>query len=328
MLSEFDLIRRYFSRPVSAAHLGAGDDCALLAPQAGMALAVSTDTLNVDVHFLPDAAPRNLGWKALAVNLSDLAAMGAMPRWATLALTLPAVEEGWLAAFADGFYACAQTFGVSLVGGDTTRGPLACTVTILGEVLPGAALRRDGARDGDDIWVSGTPGLAALGLKHLLGDLVLPTMLLARCLACLECPQPRVALGLALSKDRLAHAAIDVSDGLLGDLAHMARASGLGASVWEEALPPLPEEIAQAGDADLMKQARAAQLSGGDDYELLFTAPRQHRQALSVLSSSLALPLWRVGVVTALPAGDPDLPVRLVDATGQAILFPASYMHF
>ena len=174
MPSEFALIDRYFARPTPQAVLGPGDDCALLAPSPGMELAITTDMLVSGTHFLPDTDPHQLGWKTLAVNVSDLAAMGANPRWVLLAGSLPRADEVWIAAFADGLFACAKRYGVDLVGGDTTRGPLNLCITALGEVPAGEALRRDGAQDGDDLWVSGQPGLAALGLAHLQGQLRAP----------------------------------------------------------------------------------------------------------------------------------------------------------
>lgn len=286
MASEFDLIRRYFVRPTPSALLGPGDDCALLQPSSGLALAVSTDMLVVGTHFFPDADPKDLGWKTLAVNVSDLAAMGANPRWVTLAGSFPDADEAWLSAFADGFFTCAQTYRVELVGGDMTRGPLALSVTVLGEVPPGQALRRDGGQAGDDIWVSGRPGLAALGLRFLQQKVQLPVLWERLCLASLHRPRPRVALGLALRGK--ATAAIDVSDGLLADLGHIAAASGLVADVVLNQLPSLPEGIDRA-------TALQCQVAGGDDYELCFTAPFGQRLVLAQLASELELPLWRIG---------------------------------
>ncbi|MBV2191848.1 MAG: thiamine-phosphate kinase, partial [Azonexus sp.] len=201
MAGEFALIDKYFARPTPSAILGPGDDCALVQPTPGKQLAVTTDMLVAGTHFLPDTDPRNLGWKALAVNLSDLAAMGATPRWVTLAGALPApqgdflrgvVDEAWIAAFADGFFACASEYGVDVIGGDTTKGPLNLCITAMGEVEPGRALRRDGAQVGDQIWVSGRPGLAALGLAHLQGKVRLPDPWPRLCVAALEKPRPRV----------------------------------------------------------------------------------------------------------------------------------------
>jgi thiamine-monophosphate kinase len=284
--SEFDLIQRYFVRSTPDAVLGPGDDCALLQPGLGQQLAVSTDMLVAGTHFFANTPPRDLGWKTLAVNVSDLAAMGAKPRWATLAGSLPEADENWISAFADGFFACATAFAVNLVGGDTTHGPLNFCVTVIGEVPPGEALRRDGAQSGDDVWVSGRPGLASLGLRFLEGKVELPELWQKLCLASLHRPRPRVALGLALRGK--ATAAIDVSDGLLADLGHIAKASGLVADVVLNQLPSLPDGIDRAA-------ALECQLAGGDDYELCFTAPFGQRLVLAQLAAELELPLWRIG---------------------------------
>ncbi|MGB4468452.1 MAG: thiamine-phosphate kinase [Azovibrio sp.] len=316
-LGEFDLIARYFARATPQAVLGPGDDCALVQPAAGMDLALTTDLLVEGTHFLPGTDPHDLGWKTLAVNLSDLAAMGARPRWALLALCLPAAEEAWLAAFAGGFHACAREFGVDLIGGDTTRGPLNLCVTAIGEVPAGQALRRSGAKAGDDIWISGQPGLAALGLTHLQGGLELPPRWQARCIERLQAPRPRVRLGQALRP--LAHAAIDISDGLLADLGHIARASKLQAQVILDQLPLLPEGVDRVAAMDAL-------LSGGDDYELCFTAPSRQRLALGCIAADLDLPLWRIGrMVAAKPLGD----VLLMDADGRVIPHERQgYEHF
>lgn len=311
MPGEFDLIARYFARPTPSAVLGPGDDCALLAPTPGMELAVTTDMLVAGTHFFADTDPRQLGWKTLAVNVSDLAAMGAAPRWALLAGSLPTADEDWLAAFADGLFACAKRYGVELVGGDTTRGPLNLCVTALGEVPAGRALRRDGAQVGDDVWVSGQPGLAALGLAQLRGQAYLPAALKTRCLAALQRPLPRVELGRALRERGLAHAAIDVSDGLLADLGHILERSRVGAELYAGQLPCLPP------GADPLR-ARDAQLAGGDDYELAFTAAPGQRQALAALAAEIDLPLWRIGRIVAAA---PDAPPRpaVLDVDGQPL---------
>ena len=300
MAGEFALIDRYFARPTPSAVLGPGDDCALLQPTPGMQLAVTTDMLVEGTHFLPATDPQNLGWKTLAVNLSDLAAMGARPRWVTLAGAMPAAEENWIAAFAQGFFACAAEYGVDVVGGDTTRGPLNLCVTALGEVEPGRALRRDGAHVGDQIWVSGRPGLAALGLAQLQGRIELPAPWPKLCIAALEKPRPRVALGQALVG--VASAAIDVSDGLLADLGHIAERSGCAAAVRLVQLPHLPK--GETYDAVLRKLALECQLAGGDDYELCFTAPGTNSLAIAQIAARLELPLWCIGEMVAGPAGD------------------------
>jgi len=307
MAGEFALIDKYFARPTPSAVLGPGDDCALLQPSPGKQLAVTTDMLVAGTHFLPDTDPKNLGWKALAVNLSDLAAMGAVPRWVTLAGAMPAADETWIASFAEGFFACANEFGVDVVGGDTTKGPLNLCITALGEIEPGQALRRDGAQAGHQIWVSGRPGLASLGLAQLQGRIELPAPWQRLCIGALEKPRPRIALGRALRG--IASAAIDVSDGLLGDLAHIAERSGCAAAVRLVQLPHLPK--GESYDAVLRKLALECQLAGGDDYELCFTAPAEQHLAIGRIAAELELPLWCIGEMTDGKAGevtvfDPD----------------------
>jgi len=288
---EFELIARHFTRPAANAVLGVGDDCALVGISRGMELAVSTDTMVSGTHFFPDVDPENLGHKALAVNLSDIAAMGAMPYWAMLALTLPKVDDGWLAAFAKGFFDLADEFDVSLIGGDTTRGPLSITVTIMGEVPIGASLRRNGAKAGNDIWVSGYIGDAALAVAHRHGKVVLEEADYHEAVMRLYEPTPRVALGQALRG--LATAAIDVSDGLLADLGHICRLSKVGAVV-ELALVPLSPIGAKHAASDA---GRTAIVAGGDDYELCFTAHPNSRESIQDLAKSLGMPLTRIGQV-------------------------------
>lgn len=309
MPSEFALIDRHFARATPQAVLGPGDDCALLAPSPGMELAITTDMLVSGTHFFAETDPRQLGWKTLAVNVSDLAAMGAMPRWALLAGSLPAADEAWIAAFADGFFDCARRYGVDLVGGDTTRGPLCLCVTAIGEVPSGEALRRDLARPGDDIWVSGRPGMAALGLAHLQQRTMLSGELAETCINLLQQPLPRVELGLALRQSGLAQAAIDVSDGLLADLGHIVERSAVDANVYVAQLPGLPEGV----DTLL---ARQCQLAGGDDYELVFTAGADKREALHELAEEIGLPLWRIGTIGAATGRG---EVRLLDEAGRTV---------
>jgi thiamine-monophosphate kinase len=290
-ISEFDLIRRYFTRATPGAVLGVGDDAALLRVAGGMELAVSTDMLVSGTHFLPDADPFLLGHKALAVNLSDLAAMGAAPRWALLALSVPEADENWLQKFSAGFFACADRHGVELVGGDTTRGPLNLCVTIMGEVPQGTALRRSGAQLGDDIWVSGRLGDAALALAHLQGRVELTAEEFAACALRLHRPEPRLELGLALRG--VAHSAIDISDGLLADLGHILECSNVGAGIRFDALPVssvLRPYLAQA-------TGKHCALAGGDDYELCFTAAVARRSAVEDISGKLDLPLSRIGTI-------------------------------
>ncbi|MDR2507657.1 MAG: thiamine-phosphate kinase [Candidatus Accumulibacter sp.] len=291
MTSEFDLIARHFVRPAPQTILGPGDDGALFVPSPGMTLAVTADMLVSGTHFFPDADPEKLGWKALAVSLSDLAAMGARPRWALLALSLPAADENWLARFSAGLFACARRYGVDLAGGDTTRGPLNLCVTAFGELPAGTAMRRDAAQAGDDLWISGLPGLAALGLAHLRGEAALPGKILGMCLDRLEKPLPRVELGLALREEALARAVIDISDGLLADAGHLAESSSLDADIDAFRLPgPFP-----AMPSALFETFRKASLSGGDDYELAFSAAPGQREAIAALGRRLDLPLWRIG---------------------------------
>ena len=296
MPSEFDLIRRHFTRPTRHTDLAVGDDAALLRPRPGMQLAVSTDMLVAGTHFFADTDPEDLGWKTLAVNVSDLAAMGATPRWAFLALALPGADEAWIAAFARGFFACADAHGVDLAGGDTTRGPLTLSVTIIGEVPQGEAITRAGGKAGDDLWVSGQPGMAALGLAALRGETQLSTAGRAACIAALQRPQPRIALGLALRG--VATAMLDVSDGLLGDLGHILECSATGAIIDGGALPLAALRETGADEA----LARRCLLGGGDDYELLFAAPAARRADVVAISASLGLALHRIGALTSEPA--------------------------
>ena len=289
--SEFELIARHFMRPATNAVLGVGDDAALLDISNGMDLAVSTDTMVSGTHFFPDVDPENLGHKALAVNLSDMAAMGAMPYWVLLALTLPKVDHDWLAAFAKGFFDLASEYNVSLVGGDTTRGPLSLTVTIMGEVPAGAALRRTGAKAGNDIWVSGNVGDAALAVAHRHGKLKLDEADYKEAVMRLYEPTPRVNLGQALRG--MATSAIDISDGLLADLGHICRLSGVGATVEVASIP-----VSAIGAKHAVSPAGlSAIVAGGDDYELCFTAAANSRESIADLADSLGIPLTRIGQI-------------------------------
>jgi len=292
-MTEFDLIRRYFTRATPNALLGVGDDAALLQINVGNVLAVSSDMLVSGTHFLADTDPFLLGHKTLAVNLSDMAAMGATPRWATLALALPDSDDSWLERFSAGFFALAQQYGVELVGGDTTRGPLNLCVTIFGEVPAQQALRRCGALSGDEVWVSGTLGDAALALAHLQGHIELSTTEFAACSTALHQPQPRIALGLALRG--LASSAIDISDGLLADLGHILYASKVAAEI---SLALLPISAAMRAFAGLPLGEQCT-LSGGDDYELCFTAPAAQHGAVLDIGARLGLPLTCIGKIVA-----------------------------
>jgi len=317
-LGEFELIERFFRRPVRRAALGVGDDCALLQPRPGMQLAVSTDLLVEGRHFLSTVDPARLGHKALAVNLSDLAACGAEPLAFTLSLSMPVAQERFLAPFAQGLLALADAHDIELVGGDTTAGPLTIGITVFGEVPPGQALLRSGAQPGDQLWVSGRLGDARLALEVFRGSLSLPGEGFEQVRLAMECPQPRVALGRALRG--LATAAVDLSDGLLGDLGHVLRRSGCGASLQADALPR---------SAWLAAQTLAVQhtcvLTGGDDYELLFTAPAARAAEVQALGRDLGLPLSCIGQITPAAQG-----LRVRDAQGQALDLAglASFDHF
>lgn len=295
MASEFDLIRQYFTRPTLQTNLGVGDDAALLTVDQGHELAVSVDMLVAGTHFLADTDPRQLGWKSLAVNISDMAAMGAEPKWATLAIALPTADESWIAAFAEGFFACAERFKVDLIGGDTTRGPLCISVQIMGQVPAGQAHRRDSAKPGDDIWVSGQLGDAALALNHLLSKHPLTNDELAQTLPALLQPQPRVALGTALRN--IADSAIDISDGLLADLGHILKASGLGAELCLDDIPRSATMQQHLTNPSVLNML----LAGGDDYELCFTAPADAHDRIMQIAQKLGLALSHIGKIRAEP---------------------------
>jgi thiamine-monophosphate kinase len=324
-MGEFDLIRRFFTRPARNAALGVGDDCALLRPAAGMQLAISTDMLIEGRHFLPDVDPRLLGHKALAVNLSDLAACGARPLAFMLALALPRADEDWLAAFSTGLFALADAHRCELIGGDTTAGPLAICITVFGELPAGQALLRSGARAGDDLYVSGTLGDSRLALDALQGRLTLPGAALATARARLEQPTPRVALGLALRG--VASAAIDVSDGLLGDLGHILEASGVGAcidtSIAIDLLAVQQDSALASGLIDARTRLDCV-LAGGDDYELAFCAPAAARAAVQDAAARGHTPVTRIGRIETAPG------LRLVDGAGRAVAAPRlhSFDHF
>lgn len=331
-MGEFDLIARYFKRPARHAALGVGDDCALLQPRPHTQMAISSDMLVSGRHFFADADPFKLGHKALAVNLSDLAACGARPLAFTLALSLPQVDEPWLAAFAEGLFTLADAHGCELIGGDTTAGPLNICITVFGEVpvLAGRsqALLRSGARPGDDIYVSGTLGDARLALDALLGKLALPPDLLTASRIRLETPTPRVALGLALRG--IASAAIDVSDGLLGDLRHILESSAVGAMVHADITTELiavsryrTTAIDQFGIQLSANQWRTLALAGGDDYELLFTAPPALREAVTQAGQTSQTPVTRIGQINAEPG------LTLLDSQGKLLDNAyASFDHF
>ena len=327
-MGEFDLIARYFTRPAARAALGVGDDCALLQPAPGTQLAISSDMLVEGRHFFADVDPAALGHKALAVNLSDLAACGATPLAFTLALALPRADEAWLAPFSRGLLALADAHGCELVGGDTTQGPLNICITVFGEVPvvngKSQALLRSGARASDDVYVSGTLGDARMALEALRGTLSLPAELLALARQRLERPTPRVALGQALRG--VASAAIDVSDGLLGDLRHILSASGAGATLDTSiAMHLIANNDHEFWTKELFHPEKQLEwvLAGGDDYELAFTAPVSAREAVQAAARKSETPVTRIGRIDAEPG------LRLTDAQGQLLAGRfSSFDHF
>jgi thiamine-monophosphate kinase len=320
-LSEFEVIRRYFTHPTPQATLGIGDDAAIVRVRPGYEVAISADMLVEGRHFFRGADPERLGHKALAVNLSDLAAMGATPRWATLALALPRVDAAWLSGFSRGFLALARQHRVDLIGGDTTRGPLAVCVQIMGEVPRGQALRRDGARFGDDVWVSGEIGAAGMAVEVLRGRLRVAPRQQRALEERLHEPTPRLALGTRLR--RIARSAIDISDGLVADLGHICERSRVAARVNWEALPatPLVRSLAQS------RRGAQALLAGGDDYELCFTAPARRRAAVIAAAAKARTP---VAVVGTIVRPEPRQPlVQVIDSIGKPLKVERKgYDHF
>jgi len=316
--SEFDLIARYFSWPAPAGMLGVGDDCALLPVSHGFQMAVSSDMLVEGQHFFADVDPADLGYKALAVNLSDLAAMGARPVACTLALSIPRIDHDWLKAFSEGFQTLSRQAQCPLVGGDTTRNPagVVISVTVMGEVRRNHALRRDAAKVGDDIWVTGHLGSAELALRMLQGRLPADAARLAAARPVLERPWPRLRFGQRLAG--MAHAALDISDGLLQDLGHILRASQCGADLTLDRIPAAPvlDGLDEALRRDMI-------LAGGDCYELCFTASPKRREQIQATARLLDVPVSRIGVVAR---GD---ALRVLDADGNLLPHgPGGYDHF
>ena len=325
-MGEFDLIERYFKRaapPGLGVDLSIGDDCALLVPAPGMQLAISSDMLVEGRHFLSTVSPQALGHKALAVNLSDLAACGAKPVAFTLALALPRVDEVWLEGFSKGLFALADEHSCTLIGGDTTAGPLNICITVFGHVPTGQALLRSGAQVGDDIYVSGWPGQARLALEAFRGNISLSEQAFAQMRARMEQPTPRLALGLALHG--IASSAIDVSDGLLGDLSHILQRSGLAAEIELNAINSIAlcaYSMPVNSQFDL-KTMQEMVLAGGDDYELVFTAPIAHQARIAALAQHLKLPLTRIGHTLA------GSGLSLIDEQGYTLPNPYhSFDHF
>ena len=296
MTPEFNLINEFFKRHTAQTDLSVGDDAALISIANGMQLAISADMLVAGTHFFYDCDAFKLGWKSLAVNISDMAAMGAHAKWATLAIALPNIDNAWLSQFSAGFFACAKQFNVDLIGGDTTRGPLTISVQIMGEVPIGAAIKRSGAQLKDDVWVSGQLGSAALGLAYLQGNNAIGTLSaedLNLCLQALHAPIPRSALGLSLRG--IATSCIDISDGLMADLGHILSASNCGATLDLSAIPCI----------DVLKKSlesattQSYMLAGGDDYELCFTAPKSARETILAISKQINCQLSMIGEIDA-----------------------------
>ena len=309
-MTEFELIARYFSRPKESAIVGNGDDCAVIAPSPGNAFAVTTDTLVEGRHFLPTIDPFKLGRRVVHVNLSDLAAMGAKSRYALLSLTLPQINEAWIAKFSEGLWSALDQFGVELIGGNTTRGPLAIALTAMGEMPPGEALLRSGAKVGDELWVSGALGDAGWALYCMIGDIKANAS--AAQIAKYECPEARVALGVALRG--LATSCIDISDGLLSEAAHLAEASEVAIDINFAAIPTnLSDQLAST---EFAASARHCLLSTGDAYELLFTVPAAQHDVVMSLMRAHGLDGGCIGRVTA---SDSAAKVRVLDAQSRPI---------
>ena len=317
-LSEFELIQTYFNRSNEAADpdilLGIGDDCAILRPKPGQDLLLSIDTLIEGVHFPQGTAAYQLGWRSLAVNLSDLAAMGAQPAWFTLALALPDSDEGWLSEFSRGLFDLADQHQIRLIGGDTTRGPLSITIQVHGYTPTGKALRRDGALAGDTLYVTGFPGEAGAGLRRIQQGGYTDTDHLIR-----RFYQPRPRLAFAQSIRDLAHSAIDISDGLLADIGHILERSGVGACVDVDAIPCSAQLVAAEGTVEALRLA----LTAGDDYELCFTAAVQHDAQIMHHAQACQLPVTRIGAITFEPG------LNLINASGNPVVMEGrGYQHF
>lgn len=330
---EFDLIERFFKTAANslrtnadqAITLGIGDDCALIKPRADEEVSITSDMLVEGRHFFAGANPELLGRKALAVNLSDLAAMGARPIGFTLAIALPTVDSTWLEAFSKGLFAMAEEHSCPLIGGDTTAGPLTISITAFGALPKGEAIRRSGAKPGDDIWVSGTVGDARLALAALRHEITLSAEDLHQIERQMHNPTPRIELGMQLRN--IASSALDVSDGLLGDLRHILKQSQVDAEIQLDKLPK--SDTLQKQDVQIQKQFSAC---GGDDYEICFTAPASQRDKIEAISKSIGLPLTIIGKIA--PKNDLEVKVYLLDESGallsdtEAAPFLKSFDHF
>ena len=305
MTSEFEIIERYFKKKMKQTALGIGDDAAIINVQKNHQLVISSDMLIETIHFLKNTNPSHLGWKSLAVNLSDIAAMGAKPKWATLSISLPKINHVWLKKFSEGFFKCANQFGIDLVGGDTTKGPLSISITIMGEIKKNQGLLRSGAKINDDIWVTGQLGLASMGLASLQKKLKLAPRLNAKCIKALEMPTPKVSLGYHLS--RYTNSCIDISDGLIQDLNHILKASKVGATL-------LLNDIPCEKFIHTSKQYQFV-LNGGDDYELLFTAPKKNRSFIKKIAKKTNTVVNIIGAITY------KKDLKIVNAQGKSLTF-------
>jgi thiamine-monophosphate kinase len=313
MTSEFEIIERYFKKKMKQTALGIGDDAAMINVQKNYQLAISSDMLVENTHFLKNTNPSHLGWKSLAVNLSDIAAMGATPKWATLSISLPKINHAWLKKFSEGFFKCADKFGIDLIGGDTTKGSLSISITIMGEIKKNTSLLRSGAKFNDDIWVTGQLGLAAMGLANLQGKLKLPPRIKIKCIRALETPSPKTSLGAYLP--RYANSCIDISDGLMQDLRHILKASKVGATLLLNHIPC--EKFIQAS-----KQYQFV-LNGGDDYELLFTAAKKNRSQIKKIAKRTNTPVSVIGSITE------NQVLQILNEQGKSIKFnPRGFDHF
>jgi len=305
MTSEFEIIEHYFKKKMKQTALGIGDDAAIINVQKNHQLVISSDMLIETIHFLKNTNPSHLGWKSLAVNLSDIAAMGAKPKWATLSISLPKINHVWLKKFSEGFFKCANQFGIDLVGGDTTKGPLSISITIMGEIKKNQGLLRSGAKINDDIWVTGQLGLASMGLASLQKKLKLAPRLNAKCIKALEMPTPKVSLGYHLS--RYTNSCIDISDGLIQDLNHILKASKVGATL-------LLNDIPCEKFIHTSKQYQFV-LNGGDDYELLFTAPKKNRSYIKKIAKKTNTVVNIIGAITY------KKDLKIVNAQGKSLTF-------
>jgi thiamine-monophosphate kinase len=313
MTSEFDLIEYYFKKKVQQTALGIGDDAAIINVQKNHQLVISSDMLIENIHFLKNTNASHLGWKSLAVNLSDIAAMGGKPKWATLSISLPKINHVWLKKFSAGFFKCANQFDIDLIGGDTTKGPLSISITIIGEIKKNQGLLRSSAKINDDIWVTGQLGLASMGLASLEGKLKLSTRLKAKCLKALEIPTPKVSLGYLLY--RYTNSCIDISDGLIQDLNHILKASQVGA-------------ILLLNDIPCEKFIRASKnyefvLNGGDDYELLFSAPKKNRSYIKKIAKKTNTAVNIIGTIIRQKS------IKILNEHGKSVAFnPKGFNHF